>query len=426
MAYAGSLKEKPVITGVGCTKFGSVLETPEIKGLSFQELACTAAFEAMDDSGIDPKDIDAFYFGSMLSHSSHLYSHNTQMADWLGLHLKPAIHFATACSTTNTGAGLAAMSVASGKFRNVLVIGCDILSSAATDNPTIRKPIDSTTLWYWTDFGVDQAYGYHHMYDVATAYGGLPTLGYAKKHGIKMEKMDEAMREVHRTIKLHASKNDKAYVQTTFEQDAKKAGFKDDNEFWTSRKNPFLAWPTRARSVLNTVDGASAYIISSESQAKQFCEKEPIKIEGFHWSASNYPWYGKDPTDWAIDKTAFETAMKMAGITADDIDYLSVHDCMQIYHLIESEICGYFGKGQAWKAVMEGRTRYDGDKPMNTSGGKHGKGHAFSASAGSDFYEAVKQMRGEAKGRQIKDIPEVSVVHNHGYGMHAAVTVLKR
>jgi acetyl-CoA C-acetyltransferase len=426
MTYVGSLKEKPVITGVGCTKFGSVLETPELKGLSFQELMCSAAFEAMDDAGVDPKDIDAFYIGSMVSHISHMYSHHTQMPDWLGLHLKPGIHFATACSTTNTGVGLAGMGVASGKFRNVLVIGAEILSSTATDDPTKRQPLDPATLWYWTDFGVDQAYGYHHSYDIATAYGALPTLGYMKKYGIPAEKMDETMYAIHKTIRTHSAKNPKAYVTTTLEQEAKAAGYSDSLEFWRSLKNPFLAWPTRVKSALNTVDGASAYVISSKKEAKKFCDKEPIGIEGFHWSSSNYPWYTDDPTNWAIDNTAFEGAMKMAKIKGKDIDYLSVHDCMQIYHLIESETAGYFKKGEAWKAVMEGRTLYTGDKPMNTSGGRHGKGHAFAGSAGSEIYEAVKQMRGEAEGRQIKDEPEISVVHNHGYGMHAAVTVLKR
>ncbi len=426
MAYAGSLREKPVITGVGCTKFGSVLSTPEIKGMSFQELACEAAFEAMDDAGIDPKDIDAFYIGSMVSHISHLYSYHTQMADWLGLHLKPGLHFATACSTTNTGVGLAAMGVASGKFRNVLVVGAEILSSEATDDPTVRKPLDPTTLWYWTDFGVDQAYGYHHSYDIATAYGGLPTLGYAKKYRVPMDKMDDAMCAVHRAARIHSARNKKAYIQTTLEQEAKAAGFKNITDFWRSRRNPFLAWPTRVKSALNTVDGASAYIISSKGEAKKFCRKDPISVEGFHWSSSNYPWYGKDPTDWDIDRTAFQTAMKMAGITPKDIGYLNVHDCMQIYQLILSEQAGYFRKGEAWKAFLEGRTLYNGDRPMNTSGGRHGKGHAFAASAGAEIYEAVKQMRGEAKGRQIPDEPEVSVVHNHGYGMHTAVTVLKR
>ncbi len=426
MTYVGNLKEKPVITGVGCTKFGSVLETPEIKGLSFHELVCEAAFEAMDEAGIDPKDIDAFYIGSMVSHASHLYSHHTQLADWLGLHLKPSMHFATACSTTNTGVGLAAMDVASGKYRNVLVIGGEILSSEATDDPTKRKPLDPTTLWYWTDFGVDQAYGYHHSYDIATAYGGLPIIGYAKKYGIPMEKMDEVMHAVHKAVRTHSAANKKAFVQTTLEQEAKEAGFKDTWEFWKSPKNPFLAWPARVKSALNTVDGASAYIISSKDEAKKYFKKEPIEVAGFHWSSSNYPWYGKDPTDWAIDKTSFETAMKMANIKPEDIGYLDVHDCMQIYQLIQSEICGYFKKGEAWKAFLEGRTLYSGDKPMNTSGGRHGKGHAFAASAGASVYEAVKQMRGEAEGRQIKEPPEVSAVHNHGYGMHSAVSVFKR
>jgi acetyl-CoA C-acetyltransferase len=426
MTHVGNLKEKPVMTGVGCTKFGSVLETPEIKGLAFHELVCEAAFEAMDEAGVDPKEIDAFYIGSMVSHISHMYSHHTQLADWLGLHLKPGLHFATACSTTNTGLGLASMGVASGKFRNVLVVGAEILSSTATDDPTIRKPLDPTTLWYWTDFGVDQAYGYHHSYDIATAYGGLPTLGYAKKYGVPMDKMDEAMHAVHKNVRTHSAANPKAFVQTTLEQEAKEAGFKDTLEFWKSNKNPFLAWPTRVRSVLNTVDGASAYIVSSEKEAKEYFKKEPIEVAGFHWSSSNYPWYGKDPTDWAIDNTAFQTALKMAKVKPEEIGYLDVHDCMQIYQLIQPEICGYFKKGEAWKAFLEGRTLYTGDKPMNTSGGRHGKGHAFAASAGASIYEAVKQMRGEATGRQIKEPPGVSVVHNHGYGMHTAVSVLKR
>ena len=426
MAYAGNLREKPVITGVGCTKFGSVLETPEIKGLTFHELACEAAFEAMDEAGIDPKEIDAFYIGSMVSHISHLYSHHTQLADWLGLQLKPGLHFATACSTTNTGLGLAAMGVASGKFRNVLVLGCEILSSTATDDPLKREALDPSTLWYWTDFGVDQIYGYHHSYDIATAYGGLPTLGYAKKYKVPMEKMDDAMCAVHRAVRIHSARNKKAYVQTTLEQEAKKAGFKDIYAFWKSRKNPYLAWPTRVKSALNTVDGASAMIVSSKKEAKGYFKKDPISLEGFHWSSSNYPWYGSDPTDWAIDNTAFSTALRMAKVKPKDIGYLDVHDCMQIYQLIQAETCGYFKKGEAWEAFLEGRTLYKGDKPMNTSGGRHGKGHAFAASAGASIYEAVKQMRGEAKGRQIPDEPEVSVVHNHGYGMHSAVSVLKR
>lgn len=416
---------KASIVGVGCTKFGNVMKTPELKGKTFHELIAEAAFEAMDDSGMTGKDIDAFYIGSMLSHTSHMYSHHTQLCDWLGLQLKPALHFATACSTLNTGLGLAAMAVASGKFKSVLVVGAEILSSYPNDNPVVRKAAGPGDLWYWTDFGVDQVYGYHHCYDIATAYGAIPTMGYAKKYGLGMEKMDEVMYHIHKAVRRHSSLNPKAFVTDSLEKAAKAKKFKDPSDYWKSKNNPFFAYPTRLLSALNTVDGAAAYIVTRAENAKKYHE-QPVDITGFHWAVSNYPWYGKDPTDWAIDKTSFRNAYKMAGVSGKDLDYLYVHDCMQIYQPILSEIAGYFDRGRSWKAFMEDRTMFDADKPMNTSGGRHGKGHAFAASPGAETYEIVKQMRGEAGKRQIKKEVNLAAQHNHGYGMHSAVTIMKK
>jgi acetyl-CoA C-acetyltransferase len=418
-------KPKGSIVGVGCTKFGNIMQTPELKGKTLHEVMAEAAFEAMDDANMTSKDIDAFYVGSMLTHGSHMYSYHTQMADWLGLQNKPALHFATACSTMNTGLGLASMAVASGKFNSVLVVAGETLSSYPDDNPIVRKPIDPADLWYWTDFGVDQIYGYHHCYDIASAYGAIPTMGYAKKYGIKFDKMDEIMYHVCKAVKTHSSLNPKAFVTTTLEQDAKAKGFKDTLDYWKSNNNPFFAYPTRLLSALNTVDGATAFIVTKPEIAKKF-NKVPVDIIGFHWSASNYPWYGKDPTEWPIDQFAIKNAFKMAGVDGKKLDYMSVHDCMQIYQLIVSEQAGYFKKGEAWKAFMEGRTLYSADKPLNTSGGRHGKGHAFAASPGAETYEIVKQMRGEAGKRQCKKDIKLAAQHNHGYGMQTAVTVLKR
>ena len=121
---------KPVasIIGVGCTTFGNVMSTPGIKGMTLQELYMTACKEAIADAGINAvKDIDAFYIGNYEPQSSHQLSENSQTCDWLGLQGKPSINFATACSTTNTGLGLASMSVMSGKYDCVLVTAGEIL-----------------------------------------------------------------------------------------------------------------------------------------------------------------------------------------------------------------------------------------------------------------------------------------------------------
>lgn len=37
------LREPVAIAGVGCTRFGNMLETPELKGKSIQEIAAEAA-----------------------------------------------------------------------------------------------------------------------------------------------------------------------------------------------------------------------------------------------------------------------------------------------------------------------------------------------------------------------------------------------
>jgi len=247
-----------------------------------------------------------------------------------------------------------------------------------------------------------------------------------KKNHLSFEEMDRAMMAVNQTVREHSSRNPKAilYERGTLEKEGKREGFSSIEDYWKSNKNPFFAWPTRLFSALNTADGATAIILSSEPEKHR--KNGLVEVTGFHWSTSNFPWYGEDPTDYPQDKVAFKEAYKMAGIKPKDIDYLYVHDCMQIYQLILPEVAGYVPQNQAWKYAIDGKFRFDGEKPLNVSGGRHGGGHAFEASAGFETYEIVKQMRGEAGGRQIKKNLNIAVQHNHGYGMHSAVTVLKK
>jgi len=421
------MNNRVAVIGVGCTRFGSVLETPELKDKTFQELAAEAAFEAMDDAGIDPDKIDAFIVGNMLTHTSQIYSHSTVLSEWLGMRLKGGFHFDTACSTTNTGLGIAWEMIMSGKCKNVLLVAGEILSSKPKKYfPLDREAVDASTLWEWTDFGVDHVYAYHHFYDIGSAYGAFPTLGYMRKNKLSFEQMDKAMMEVNKTVRKHSSMNPKAllYEKGTLEEQAKKDGFASVDDYWKSEKNPFFAWPTRLFSALNTADGFSASVISAEPE--KYAKKTPVDILGFHWTTANYPWYGEDTTDWPEDSLAFKEAYKMANIKPEDVDYLYVHDCMQIYQLILPEVCGYVPSGQAWQYATDGRYMFNGDKPLNVSGGRHGGGHAFEASGGFETYEIVKQMRGEAGARQITKKLDIAVQHNHGYGIHTAVTVFKK
>ncbi|MBE7482341.1 MAG: thiolase family protein [Polyangiaceae bacterium] len=419
------LAEPVSIAGVGCTRFGDLLETPEIKGLSLQELCAVASREALDDAGLAPQDVDAVFVGNAMVHSSQLPATETQIAKWTGMQFKAGVHFEAQCSTTNVGASLAAMAIASGVYDSVLVVGVEATRTKVKGaSPFAREELPNDQVWLWTDMAVNQAYAVPQGYEIFSVYNGIPAQAYCRKYGISLEDYERGMFELCRTRRLHGSMTPKAATQETLEAEAQRQGMGDPWELWRSRHNPFMAWPARLHSMVRTADGASAMLLTRETIAKGL-KKAPIGVKGFAIKYSDLPWYGEDPTLWPIDRMALDTAFAMAGITGKDIGYLHTHDCSHISSILTAELTGYLEPGKSLQAARDGRLRFDGDRPMSTHGGRHAFGHAWAASAGSDTYEAVKQMRGEAGSRQIKKQPGISVIHTHGYAMISTVLVLE-
>ena len=106
-------------------------------------------------------------------------------------------------------------------------------------------------------------------------------------------------------------------------------------------------------------------------------------------------------------------AYKQAKIKPKDIDVAEVHDCFTIAEILAIEDLGFFKKGEGGKAAEEGVTALDGDKPINTSGGLKAKGHPVGATGVAQVVEIVKQLRGEADKRQVKDA-RIGLTHNIG------------
>lgn len=421
----GKLIRPVFLLGAGCTKFGNLIETPEIKGLSIHELAAVAAREALEDAKTDPSEIDAFIIGNHMPQSLNMGSLYSQFTKWIGMEHKAGLQVAAACSTTNVAATIAAAQIASGAYRKVLVVGVE-----ATQNnpkgpfPYGREPITSENMWMWTDYGVNQAYGVPQGYDIFPTYNGLMALAYCRKHGLTLEEFDRGMMELCRTRRLHGSLTPKAILQETLEDEAKRLGFDDLFEFWTSPHNPYLAFPSRLRSLVTAADGASAMVLSNEDGARAY-DGLPVELLGWGISIGDLPWYRDDATLFPADVVAFREAYEMSGITPEQIHYLHTHDCSHISSITNAELAGYLPEGKGLLYASEGRLRYDGDRPMSTHGGRHAFGHAWAASAGADTLEALDQMRGRAGKKQIPTPPDISVVHTHGYAMISSVLVFR-
>ncbi len=421
----GKLNEPAYILGVGCTKFGDLTETPEIKGLAINDLAAAAAKEALEDAKTDPSEIDAFIVGNHMPQSTNLASLYTQLSKWTGMQYKAGVQMAAACSTTNVGATLAAAQIAAGVYRKVLVIGVEATQNTPKgDSPYERETITSDNMWKWTDYGVGQGYSVPQGYDIFPVYNGIVAQAYCRKYGIPLDVFDRSMMELTRTRRLHGSMTPKAILQETLEDEAKRLGFEDLYEFWTSAYNPYMAFPSRLRSLVTAADGASAMVLSNEGGAKAY-DGLPIELLGWGISVSDLPWYQDDPTFWKSDDIAIKLAYEMSGTHPAELEYLHTHDCSHISGIVTAELAGYLPQGKGLDYAREGRLRFDADRPMSTHGGRHAFGHAWAASAGADTYEAVKQMRGVAGGKQIAQPPRVSMIHTHGYAMISAALVLR-
>lgn len=420
---SGKLNAPVYLLGAGCTHFGNLLDTPELQGLSLQQMVSVAVKEALEDAKVDPSEIDAYIMGNHTAQSSFASAYS-QMSKWIGMELKPGVQMAAACSTTNVGAQLAAAQIAAGLYDKVLVVGFEATQTNPKGNsPYEREQTPTDIMWLWTDGGVNQAYSVPQGYDIFPVYNGLIALGYCRKYGISIEDFDISMMELCRTRRLHGSLTPKAVRRETLEDEAKRNGFDDLFEFWTSDNNPHLAWPTRLRSLVTAVDGASAMVLSNQEGAQNYAGT-PIQIKGMSYSVGDLPWY-KEDTIFPSDARALAKAYEMAGIGPKDLGYCHTHDCSHISSIRIAEQSGYLPEGEGLKYARDQRLRFDADRPMSTSGGRHAFGHAWAASAGTDILEAMKQMRGEAGAKQIKTPPEFSLIHNHGYAMISSVMILK-
>ena len=114
----------------------------------------------------------------------------------------------------------------------------------------------------------------------------------------------------------------------------------------------------------------------------------------------------------------------MAGVKPEDVDVAELHDAFQILELAESEETGIFPRGTGHLAAREGKTKVGGQIPINTSGGLKAKGHPLGATGVSQIVELVKQLRGEATGRQVEGAKVGLAVNFGGFGNNVVSTVL--
>ena len=113
---------------------------------SLRDLVVEAGRKAMDDAGVGPGDIQALYLGNAASHSfNYEISVSLMAADHLGLVPSPAVRVEAACGTGAWALHLGCVSILSGLYDTVLVMGAEKMNDLATVEATtvIAQAADS-------------------------------------------------------------------------------------------------------------------------------------------------------------------------------------------------------------------------------------------------------------------------------------------
>lgn len=155
-------------------------------------------------------------------------------------------------------------------------------------------------------------------------------------------------------------------------------------------------------------DGAAAVLVCSEEGLARVgkSKKDAIELVGFGHAVADLTKPPEDPTELTTTKTATAQAMELSGVTLDQIGLFEVHDCFTVTGILACEALGLAGHGEGKDYVAEGHTKFDGDTPMNTSGGLVGYGHPTGASGVRMSADLVKQLTGQAGGYQVEVNPD--------------------
>lgn len=384
------------ITGVGSTTFG------RHKDASLETLAVQAAEAALDEAQMDRADIGALYLGNfiggVLTGQEVLAG---MVGDAIGLGPVPCTKVEGACASGGIAFRHAVLAVASGQTDCAIAIGAEKMAHASTAKVTeaLNCAMDNTR---------DAPTGLSFP-----GYFGLASRVYGQDHPDWRAHLSAVIRK----NKANGLKNPLAQMG-------------EDVDAETIEHSPLIADPLRLYDCCPISDGAAAVVVMAADRAKERLSQSgaamPIDVKATAQTRGTAYVAGLSSlTSFSATVEAGSQVFRDSGLSAQDIDFVELHDCFSLTEILDSEDLGVIPRGEAGAWSIEGRTAVGGDLPINPSGGLLAKGHPVGATGVGQIYEAVQQLRGDHD-NQVEGA-RFGMTHNlGGTGVACTVSILGR
>ena len=389
---ASGIKNKVAIIGMGCTKFG------ELWDKTSSDLIVDAYKEAMEDAGIEKKDIGAAWFGSCID-DVNVGKGGFPLTKALKLPFIPVTRVENFCASGTEAFRGACYAVASGACDIALALGVEKLKDTGYGGlPDFGKLM-----------GVESRVTSPNM----TAPGGFAMMAtkYFNKYGLSPEEGKRALAHVSSKSHHNGTLSPKAHLRREVSVDQ-------------IMKAPMIAWPLGLFDCCGVSDGSAAAIVCRADMAKNF-RKDPIYVKALQIAITSAEEESYKSWDGTYVQTTTHGAIKAyeeAGITnpREEISMMEVHDCFSITEFVTYEDLQISPRGKAREDVEAGFFDLDGKVPCQTDGGLKCFGHPIAASGLRMIYEEYKQLQGKAGERQVKN-PRIGLTDNLGGFPHMSV-----
>ena len=391
------IKDKVAIIGMGCTRFG------ELWDKSAEDLMVEAFKEALEDAGIETKDIQAAWQGNEFDEVS-IGDSAYPLSSSLKLPFIPVTRVENMCASGTEAFRGACYAVASGACDIALALGVEKLK----DTGYAGLPEFTLAMSIGTEGRIIDAN--------ITAPGMFAMMAtrYFARYNLKPEEGKRVLAKISVNSHHNGTMNPKAHLRREVTVDE-------------VLNAPIVAWPLGLFDCCGVSDGAAAAIVVRADMAKSF-RHDPVYVKALQIATDSGASMKYTDYDYAHVEPSYQAARRAyeeAGINnpREEISMMEVHDCFSITELVTYEDLLISPRGRAWEDVEAGFFELGGKIPCQPDGGLKCFGHPIGASGLRMLYEMVKQLQGKAGPRQIKD-PKLGLTHNlGGFPPRAVVSV---
>ncbi|AMO24116.1 lipid-transfer protein [Ramlibacter solisilvae] len=392
------MTRKIVVAGVGMIPFRKpgASESYAVMGAQAARLALAdarAGYESIQQAFV------SYLYGDSTAGQRVLYD--------LGMTGIPILNVHNNCASGSTALYLARQAIASGEAEIALALGFEQMNPGAPQSHFADRPSPLESFTRQCDALVGDA-------DILPAVRifGSAGLEHMKRFGTPLETFAKIRAKASR----HAANNPLAVFRKVVTAEDVLA----DAPVWPGVMTRLMACPPTC--------GAAAAVLCSEDYAKKHSLDSRVWIAGQAIATDGPETFASGDlrhlAGFGMSRAAASKVYEAAGIGAEDLDVVELHDCFAQNELLTYEALGLCPEGGAQKFVDDGNNTYGGRHVVNPSGGLLSKGHPIGATGLAQCYELVKQLRGQAEQRQVEGA-RIALQHNVGIGGAAVVTMYR-